>query len=157
MLRHRIRDLARQISTRSPGETVTLKVWRDGKEQDVSVKLGELASNEPNEQQTGQADRGEQQDSTETLGMRLARAADVGIEGEGLAVVEIDPSGPAAESGIRVGDVILQASGLDVRSASDLDQGIDTASQEGRKNVLLKLKTGENTRFVALPTDKDRS
>ena len=151
------RDLARQISARSPGETVTLKVWRDGKEQDVSVKLGELAADEPEQQQTGRADQSEQQDSTETLGMRLARAADVGIEGEGLAVVEIDPSGPAAESGIRVGDVILQASGLDVRTASDLDQGIDTASQEGRKNVLLKLKTGENTRFVALPTEKDRS
>ncbi|MEO1105501.1 MAG: PDZ domain-containing protein, partial [Pseudomonadota bacterium] len=148
------RDLARVISGRTPGERVTLRIWRDGKGMDVTVRLGTLAQEEPSETRTSAAEPAPRQDSTETLGMTLAPAADVGIEGDGLAVVEVDPNGAAAENGIRVGDIILQASGIDVRSAGDLDSGIDTASSEGRKNVLLKLQSGENTRFVALPVEE---
>jgi serine protease Do len=88
--------------------------------------------------------------------MTLAPASEVGLDVDGLAVVEVDPTGPAAQSGIRVGDVILQAGGTDVATAQDLEAGVDTAEGEGRRNVLLKLRTGENTRFVALPVDEDR-
>ena len=151
------RDLARTISGRSPGDTVALTVWRDGEEVTVDVELGTLKAEAGNEERkVSRAEPGIPQ-SVETMGMTLAPAADVGLEGEGLAVVEVDPNGAAAANGIRVGDVILQASGLDVRTAEDLDEGIDTASGEGRKNVLLKLQSGENTRFVALPVEGSRS
>ncbi len=145
------RDLARTISTRAPGEKVTLKIWRDGEEIELPVTLGALKADEPDQETRTSRNERANPDATVTLGMTLAPARDVGIETDGLAVVEVNPDGPAAENGIRVGDVILQASGLDVRSAQDLKDGVDTASGEGRKNVLLKLQSGENTRFVALP------
>ncbi|MEM6761411.1 MAG: Do family serine endopeptidase [Pseudomonadota bacterium] len=152
------RDLARTISQRSPGETVTLQVWRDGSSTEIEVTLGRLAAEQPQQRASRPERQPEQrQDKTEQLGMTLAPAADVGIDGDGLAVVEVDPNGPAAANGIRVGDVILQASGIEIRSSNDLDDGIDTASVEGRKNVLLKLQSGDNTRFVALPVDGSRS
>ncbi|GAB5376115.1 MAG: Do family serine endopeptidase [Acuticoccus sp.] len=151
------RDLARTISGRAPGDTVALSVWRDGKQVEVEVTLGALKAEATADKQRRSRPDPAIPDSTVTLGMTLAPAADVGLDSEGLAVVEVDPGGPAAENGIRVGDVILQASGLDIRSADDLEHGVDTASGEGRKNVLLKLQSGENTRFVALPVDGSRS
>ncbi|MEM8552430.1 MAG: Do family serine endopeptidase [Pseudomonadota bacterium] len=150
------RDLARTISGRAPGERVTLKVWRDGSEQDIVVRLGRLEdAEEPRRENRRQEPRPEQS-STEQLGMTLAPARDVGLDGDGLAVVEVDPNGPAAQNGIRVGDVIMQASGIDLSSSGDLAEGVDTAKVEGRRNVLLKLRSGENTRFVALPVEEDR-
>ena len=151
------RDLARTISTRAPGEKVMLKIWRDGEEIEVPVTLGTLAADEPEEPTRTSRSQSPSPDATETLGMTLAPAADVGIDSGGLAVVEVDPNGAAAANGIRVGDVILQASGMDVLSADDLKEGIDTASGEGRKNVLIKLQSGENTRFVALPVEESPS
>ncbi|MCF3935094.1 Do family serine endopeptidase [Acuticoccus sp. M5D2P5] len=146
------RDLARTISGRSPDETVKLQIWRDGKAETVDVTLGKLSADE-SETSTRTSSNSEQgSDAADLLGMTLAPTSDVGIDGPGLAVVEVDPDGAAAESGIRVGDVILQAGGVDVASAGDLENGIGQADTEGRKNVLLKLQSGENTRFVALPT-----
>lgn len=150
------RDLARTISGRQPGETVTLQVWRDGQERSIEVTLGRLEEAEPQQRETSRNEQPERQTSTETLGMTLAPTSDVGIDGDGLAVVEVDPDGPAFRNGIRVGDIILQASGIDVASAGDLESGITTAEGEGRENVLLKLQSGQNTRFVALPVDTDR-
>lgn len=151
------RDLARGISSRAPGETVTLEVWRDGKMVSLDVELGTLKdAQEP--RRVSRAEPNQQQhDRNEALGMTLAPTSDVGIEGPGLAVVELDPSGAAAEQGIRVGDVIVSAGGVDVASAGDLEAGVAQAGREGRANVLLKLQSGENTRFVALPVDDSRS
>lgn len=152
------RALARTISTKEPGAAVTLKVWREGREQDIDVTLGTLSNEQEqaDNQEESAPSRGGVEDSSQVLGMTLAPASDVGIEGDGLAVVEVDPNGAAAEAGIRVGDIIMQASGIDVASSGDFEDGLDAAKQDGRKNVLLKLQTGENARFVAVPVEDSR-
>nr|WP_245943874.1 Do family serine endopeptidase [Acuticoccus kandeliae] len=150
------RDLARTISGRSPDEKVNLQVWRDGKMETVEVTLGKLNADEPEQASNKRTSSNRDDDAADLLGMTLAPTSDVGIDGPGLAVVEVDPEGAAAEAGIRVGDVILQAGGSDLASAGDLESGINAAGGEGRKNVLLKLQSGENTRFVALPVTGER-
>ncbi|MEM8855756.1 MAG: PDZ domain-containing protein, partial [Pseudomonadota bacterium] len=154
------RDLARTISRRAPGDTVTLKVWRDGREQEVKVELGRLRDDTPQETRTsGRSDSDSDEDYAQTrmLGMTLAPTDEVGLDGPGLAVVEVEPGSPAAERGIRVGDILLSAGGQDLASSSDLERGVEAADSEGRENVLLKMRSGENTRFVALPVDDSRS
>jgi serine protease Do len=150
------RDLARTISQIQPGKTIALEVFRDGRKETVNVVLGKLDDQSTKEATASPRESRQNGDQTDALGMTLAPAGDVGMDGNGLAVVEVNPDGPAAASGIQVGDVILQASGVDVQSPSDLQDGIDQAQKGGRKNVLLKLQSGENTRFVALPVDADR-
>ena len=151
------RDLARTISGMSPGDTVELDVWRDGALEQIEVRLGTLPGETEESEESSVTEPEPQTDATQQLGMTLSPAGDVGMEMDGLAVVEVDPDGPAAQGGVRVGDVILQAGGVDVASADDLDEGVQTAGEEGRENVLLKLQSGENTRFVALPVDEEPS
>ena len=63
------------------------------------------------------------------LGLTLAPAKEVAGSGDqGLAVVEVDLSGPAAERGVKTGDVIL-----DVGGARD---GVDTRGM--RENLVLR-------------------
>ena len=117
------------------------------------VELGRLKA-QRQEARLQTDDEPETEGTETTLGMTVAPTADLDIDGEGLAVLELDRAGVAAEKGISVGDVILSAGGEPVRSFGDLERSIEVAEQAGRENVLLKLRTGENVRFVALPVDQ---
>ena len=68
----------------------------------------------------------------------------------GVVVAQIDPDGAAARKGLRPGDVILEAAGQPVTRPTDVQKALLDARKEGRKAVLLRVKSGEGTRFVAL-------
>jgi serine protease Do len=89
------------------------------------------------------------------LGLNLAPAKDVGGAGsEGLAVVGVDPNGPASERGIKTGDVILDVGGKAVANVADVRKALTDARSAGKSSILLRVKTAEATRFVALPIGK---
>jgi serine protease Do len=144
------RDLARRIAGFAPDTDVKITVWRDGKEEEITVKLGTL----PTESTRADASTDSSRSDLAQLGLSVAPAASVGLEDRGLAVVEVDPDGPAAERGVQVGDVIVAVGGQPVTRISDVTARIDAAKGEGRKSVLFQVRSGENTRYVALPIDK---
>lgn len=150
------RDLARTISGKSPGSTVDITVWRDGKEEKVAVTLGTLQDTQEADNDNAN-ERGEDQQEQETsqlLGMTLVPARQTGLDSDGLAVISVDPDSPAAEAGIRSGDIILQASGQDIANKSDFEDGMDVARSEGRSNVFLRIQSGDNARYVAVPVEE---
>ena len=57
-----------------------------------------------------------------------------------------------AEGG--VGDVILEAGGHPVSQPSDVTSVLNDAKKDGRKAVLLRVKSGDNTHFVAVTTNQ---
>ncbi|SHO66248.1 serine protease Do [Pseudoxanthobacter soli DSM 19599] len=147
------RELAKVIAGYEPGTTVKVDVWRGGKSEEVAVKLGKL----PTKQQQAMADDASPQDSSSEvgqLGLTVAPASAVGKDEKGVAVVKIDPDGPAADKGVQVGDVIVAAGGKPVGDAKDVAASIEAAKADGRKAVLLQLKQGSQLRFVALPIAK---
>ena len=86
------------------------------------------------------------------LGLSLAPASDVaGAGGKGVAVVGVDPDGPAAEQGFKTGDVILDVGGKAVGDAGDVRKAMSQARSSGKHDVLMRVKTANGTRFVALP------
>ena len=54
----------------------------------------------------------------------------------------------------RVGDVILEVSGKAVSQPSDVKADIAAAQREGRKAVLMRIKTADGSRFVAFELPK---
>ena len=85
------------------------------------------------------------------LAFGLALAPTSGADGKGLAVTDIDPTGVAAQRGIKVGDVVLEVQGKSVASVADVTGAIRAAKADGRKAVLLRLKSQDGMRFVPLP------
>lgn len=142
-------ELARMIGSMAPQSTAKLTIVHKGKEQSAPVTLGEL----PKERQA-QADPAEQKKADKApLGLTLAPAASMAGSGtEGVAVAEVRPDGPAAEQGVKVGDLILDVGGTRVSSPADVKKALGEARTASKNSVLMRIKSGDATRFVVLPT-----
>jgi serine protease Do len=140
------RDLARQIAAFAPGTKVDLRVLRAQKETTVPVKLGLLPSTQ---EIARQAPGGRPSQPTELGQLGLAVAPATGADAEGVVVTDVDTSTDAGQK-VRVGDVILEISGSPVRTPEDLANGVRDANKLQRRAVLLRVKSGNETRFVAI-------
>jgi serine protease Do len=69
-------------------------------------------------------------------------------------VTGIESSGIAADHGFSTGDVILEVAGKSVSTPADVRKLIASVRTEGKRTVLVRVKKGDNTRFVALPVGK---
>ena len=142
------RELARKIASLSPNTKVDLKVWHNGSTTDDIMTLGTL----PNEQ-VAKVEAPTQQETNPLSGFGLALAAANEVPGagkQGVVVTEVDPDGAAAQKGLKVGDVILEVGGKTVAQPSDVSDVIKDAKKEGRKAVLLRVKSGDDMHYVAL-------
>jgi serine protease Do len=90
------------------GQTVTLTVLRDGRQQQVEVTLGERPSQEVEatpEIASGEASQGAWLGiSGVTLSPEIAQAMDLSEDQEGILIVEVVRGSPADEAGLRGGD-----------------------------------------------------
>lgn len=141
------RELTRRIAGIKPGSKVEIGYIRDGQERTATVELGTLPAGDVAKAST---DRAQPERSMLRLGLQLAPADRAGAGDEGVAVVNVDPDGPAAGKGIREGDVILEVGGKRVSTPSDVADGIKAARDSGKKAVLMRVKGREGTRFVAI-------
>jgi serine protease Do len=142
-------ELVRMIGAMAPQSSAKLTVMRKGKEQPVSVTLGEL----PKERQAQAAPAEQKKAEKAPLGLTLAPAGSVAGAGtEGVVVAEVRPDGPAAERGMKAGDVILDVGGTLVSTPADVKKVLGEARAANKSNVLMRIKSGDATRFVVLPT-----
>ena len=152
------RDLARTIAELAPGSDVNLSIIRYGAPHEVTLKLGKFPSAKKlaSLEQEQEPEAGTQ---LEGLGLSLAPAMRVPGAGDaGVVITEVSPDSDAADKGLKAGDVILQVAGETVSNASDVATGVkkamDRAKEKDKVNVLLQVKTGDQTRFVALSLKK---
>lgn len=155
------RDLARKIAELHPNTPVKLSIVRYGEKREVTMNLGtfpnnkKLASIEEDKPDTS----GQQM---KDLGLSLAPAAKLpGAGDEGVAITKVDPSSDAADKGLKPGDVILQVAGVDVSAPADVAEGVKkamanakTGTEKDTVKVLMQVKSGDQTRFVALSLKK---
>jgi serine protease Do len=146
------RELARRIAALGPNRSVEIAYLRNGAEKLAKLTLGKLP--EEREARADEDDSGAGASGAQVsgLGVDVAPASEVrGAGGEGLFVIQIDPNGPAAQKGLRQGDVIVEAGGQPVRSRADLSNAIDGARKDGRRSVLLRVKSADGAKFIAVP------
>lgn len=152
------RELARTIGGMSPGQTVKLVVVHKGQDKILNMTLGELpntkaASADSDRKDSGKSTRGNV--TVPNLGLTLAPANSVAGAGkEGVVVTDVDPNSPSAERGFKEGDVILEVAGKLVSNPAEVREAIITARNENKNSVLVRVKSGDSSRFVAVPVVK---
>jgi serine protease Do len=151
------RELARTIGSFAPGTAVKLDVLHKGQDKVVNLTLGQLPNSVEAKADTDNSDKGSATRGTDVpkLGLTVAPANSVAGAGkDGVVVTEVDPNGAAAERGFKEGDVILEVAGKNVTNAGDVREAINAARTDNKNSVLMRVKTGGSSRFVAMPLAK---
>jgi serine protease Do len=151
------RELARTIGGLAPGTAVKLDVLHKGQDKIVNLTLGQLPNSVEAKADSDNSDKGGATRGTDVpkLGLTVAPANSVAGAGkDGVVVTEVDPNSAAAERGFKEGDVILEVAGKNVTNAGDVREAINAARSDNKNSVLMRVKSGGSSRFVALPLAK---
>jgi serine protease Do len=148
------RELARTIGGMAPGASVKLDVLHKGQDKVVNLTLGQLPNNiEAKADTDNDNSRGT---DVARLGLTVAPANSVAGAGkEGVVVTQVDPKSAAADRGFKEGDVILEVAGKTVANAGDVREAINSARDDKKNSVLMRVKTGGMSRFIAVPISKE--
>ena len=148
------RELARKIGSMAPGTSVKLGVIRKGAEKTVTLTLGELPAQREARARSDERD-GNRGSDEPALGLTLAPADSVGgAGGQGVVVTAVAPDGVGAAHGLRTGDIILEVSGRAVSNPADVRKALADARNESKRTVLMRVKSGDGTKFVAVPAGR---
>jgi serine protease Do len=161
-------DLTRRVGQTRVGETVRLEVIAaDGNRRTVPV----LIAARPSEQQLAQnGDPTTPSVTPATPAAPVANALGLTVgplsataktrlrlqpTDTGVLILDVDEDSKAAERGIRAGDAILTANGVEVSSSEQLDAAIATAKRAGRPSIGLFVQSQSGGGgFVPLPLNE---
>jgi serine protease Do len=152
-----LRDLTRAVADTPIGTAATVHLLRGGKQVEVKPVIVELKDEAKIAEATAEGPADENSTSPK-LGLKVATLTDklrakyqIPKEVNGLLIVGVAPTSPAAERDLKPGDVIEKINDAPVKSAADLTQGVKQASGAGKKAVALLLNRRGDERFIALP------
>jgi serine protease Do len=153
----RSRQLPRLVADTAPDTLVKLSMWRDGKDQEVEIKVAALNSNRP-ALPPPEPEKPKPPPSIDALGLKLAKpTAELRKQFslpdaiKGSVITEVPQNSPGAAQGLRPGDLVVAVGHEAAGSLEELQQKIAAARKNGRKNVILRVEREGNARFVALP------
>jgi serine protease Do len=150
------RELARTIGSLAPGTSIKLTILHKGADKVVNLTLGTLPNTvEAKADMFGGDHEFSRGSDVPKLGMTVAPATSVAGAGTaGVVVVDVDPKSAAADRGFKEGDVILEVGGKSVSNSADVREAIKAARADNKNSVLLRVRTGNTARFVAVPIAK---
>ncbi len=146
--------LPRMVAETKVGTKAELEVIRSGNKKTLTVAIGEM----PEGQQVAGGHAPGKSGSLASLGMSVQEltpdlAKQLGIKGDkGLVVTNVVGDSPAAEAGLRRGDVILEAAQKPVGSLRALESAVSKLGKG--EGLLLLVRRGENTMFVVVKKPK---
>jgi len=160
--------LPRIVADAEVGQSVPVVLWRDGKEVTLQATLAE----KPDDTQQAAATTGAPATKTPQptdiagLGMKLAPISQdlkdkyqINADQKGVVITDVSPNGPAAERGLKPGDVVVEVQQGEVGSVDDVQKRIDAVRKENRKSVLLLIQRQDGLQWVplSLSSDKDKA
>ncbi|MFH0992250.1 MAG: trypsin-like peptidase domain-containing protein [bacterium] len=154
-------QLQRLIALKSPGETVTLRIFRDGKTIEKRVTLKENVSVQntaSNDETDRQADRERKSNEVEKAKSDLLGISMKNIDSkikkeyqieQGVLIESVDRLGAAAAEGIRPNDVLIS---LDRQPATSVTQVNDILKKKKPgDSLLMRIKSADKSiKFIAM-------
>ncbi len=137
-------DLPRMAAVTPVGKKVNVKVFREGKRETLSIKMGKLeekeskvASSEELKEELGL--------TVQDLTPEIARQLRLDFE-EGVIVTRVEQGSLAHQAGMKPRDVILEVNRTKISSVKEFKKTV----KKNRKSHLFLVQRGRNTLFVAI-------
>jgi len=148
-------ELVNVVANYPPGEKVRVTIWRDGKEKELRIKLGERPAAEALVQENAEKLENALGIKVDALTAENMRRFNVDYENErGVLVVNVKQGSPAAKERIRPGDLIVSVDRKSVESVSDFNKLVKDL--DPNKVVLLRMKRGRTSYFAAIRVPKEK-
>jgi serine protease Do len=148
------RHLKLQVARTHPGETVSVKVFRDGSTRTIEVTVKELPGTEQlaksdtrSSEETGTLKGVSVSDLDRAVRQQLKLPASV----KGVVVTEVEPNSAAAEAGLLQGDVIQEINRKSVKSA---DETVKLTEKTEDKTTLLRVWRNGGSHYVVVDETK---
>ena len=137
------------LVARTPvGEKAEVVILRNGKEQNYSVKLGELTDQQAKAEQRGDESEDAWGMTVANLSSEAASRFQIEKAQKGVVVTEVEPDSPAAASNIQPGDIIEEINRQPVRSVEEFEKAVAAAKE--KETLLLLVRRGNASTFFAL-------
>jgi len=135
-----------QVASTPVGNMVKMKIFRNGKDKEIDIKVGEA----PEEI----AGKPETEEEALELGLKVvdvsdprSKSFDLKIK-SGVVVVEVKPGSTAEDAGITVGDVITQIDKQEIKNLTDYRRAV--ANLKKGKPIIFQIQKGERKRYIAV-------
>ena len=145
-------SLRNLVASMQPGSTIEVTARRNGREQNFQVALAELPNQERPESEEESSSTGPT--GTDKYGMTLqpfipgtAQRYGLDPDDQGLMVSRVDPSGSAANAGIRQGDLIQEVNRQPVKTVAEFTAAMQ---RSGAKPALVLVKRRNNVIYMTL-------
>jgi serine protease Do len=155
----RSRQLPRLVADTPPDKPVKLTMWRNGKEQEVELKVATLNPNRP-PPPPPEPEKPKPPPTIDALGLKLTKLTpdlrkqfSLPETDKGIVITDVPQNGPAAAQALRPGDLVIAVGQDPVATPEELQQKLAAIKKGGHKNVLVRVEREGNSRFVALPLE----
>lgn len=152
------RELRLMIGAMAPGTKVQLEVNREGQNKTFGVDLAEVPATEEQASPTASPEEKAQPEKATVLGGvgivditdDIRKTLNLPKDIHGAVIAAIDPASPAAEAGLRVGDVIEEVNKQPIKAANDL-VALDKKLKPNQKTLLRVWSQGRSGYIVLEP------
>ena len=150
-------ELLRVVAQLRPGSKAEITLWRDGKEEKVTLTVAERDLTQAKGKESGKSGA----TASAPLGLRLRPVTSEDIRNNnlrgdaGLLVTGVEPDSLGDGAGIRPGDIILAANKQPVRSVDELSRSIAAADKQ-RGAVLLHIVRKGQVFFRAIELNQKK-
>ena len=159
-----MRTLPRIVAETAINKQVPVTVWRDGKEATLQVKIGELPDDQQPQVASVNPDRPEPAKPLELSGLGLQLAPitpdardkyQIAQDQKGVLITDVGQGTPAADRGLKAGDVIVEVQQEEVASPAEVQDRVEKVRKSGRASVLLLVQSSDGLRWVPLSLKPD--